>query len=191
MNCSLHRRLAVTATSLLLSSILTISAQAHEAHVHGVGKLDVALDGRTLSLHLDSPLVNLIGFEHAAHSPAERKSAQNMATTLRNAANVFVTSDAAACKVSQVKLVSAAIDPVLLGEAATAPAPGSHEDHDGHADLDADFTFQCAHPERLQTIDVRLFDAFKGFISIDVQLVTAKRQGAARLTPSSSRITLQ
>jgi hypothetical protein len=190
MNClHLPRKLAVTTATLLLSSMLTVSAQAHEAHVHGVGKLDVALDGHTLSLHLDSPLVNLIGFEHAAQSPSDRKSAQNMAATLRNASRVFVTSAAAACKVSQVKLVSAAIDPVLLGEATAAP--DHHEDHDGHADLDADFSFQCDNPERLQTIDVRLFDAFKGFVSIDVQLVTAKRQGAARLTPSSSRITFQ
>ncbi len=182
---------AFAASSLLLFPLLSIPAQAHEAHVHGVGKLDVALDGNTLSLHLDSPLVNLIGFEHTASSPKDRQAAQDMAKALRNAGKIFVTSAAAACTVSQVKLVSAAITPTLLGETASAPKAGAHEDHDGHADIDADFVFQCAAPERLQQIDVKLFDAFKGFVSIDVQLVTPKRQAAAKLTLSSSVINLQ
>lgn len=177
---------AALGSALLLSSALT---QAHEAHVHGVGKLDVALDGKTLSLHLDSPLVNLIGFEHTANSAKDKQAAQDMAKTLRNAASVFVTSPSAECKLSGVQLVSAAIAPALLGEAAGKAA--GHADSDGHADLDADFSFQCAHPEKLQRIDVKLFDAFKGFNSIDVQLVTAKRQGAAKLTPAAASITVQ
>jgi len=171
----------------LLSSSLAL---AHEAHVHGVGKLDVALDGNTLSLHLDSPLVNLIGFEHAANSPKDKQAAQAMARTLRNAAAVFVTTPSAECKLSSVQLDSAAIAPDLLG-GAKASKPAAHDDHDGHADMDADFSFQCAHPERLQRIEVKLFDAFKGFNSIDVQLVTAKRQGAAKLTPAAASIGMQ
>jgi hypothetical protein len=178
---------AAVGSALLLSSTLAL---AHEAHVHGVGKLDVALDGANLTLHLDSPLVNLIGFEHAAKSAKDRQAAQDMAKTLRNAGAVFVASPSAECKLSAVKLVSAAIEPALLGET-SASKPAGAEDHDGHADLDADFSFQCAHPERLQKIDVKLFDAFKGFNSIDVQLVTRKRQAAARLTPSSTSLNIQ
>lgn len=174
-------------TALLLSAA---SAGAHEAHVHGVGKLDVALDGKTLSLHLDSPLVNLIGFEHAARSAKDKQAAQAMAKTLRNADTVFVTTPSAECKLTEVKLISAAIEPALLGEKAAATRAAG-EDHDGHADLDGDFTFQCAHPELLQKVDVKLFDAFKGFNSIDVQLVTGKRQGAAKLTPGSGSLNIQ
>lgn len=172
------------AAALLFSAALV---HAHEAHVHGVGKLDVALDGQTLSLHLDSPLVNLVGFEHAANSAKDKQAVQAMTNTLRNAGAVFVTSPSAECKLNGVKLESAALDPALLGEAAAAK-PAAQADHDGHADLDADFTFRCAHPERLQKIEVRLFDAFKGFNSIDVQLVTSKRQGAAKLTPAANSI---
>jgi len=180
-------RLITALTAALLSSLLS-PAMAHEAHVHGVGKLDVALDGKTLSLHLDSPLINLIGFEHAAKSEKDRQAAKDMAKTLRNAATVFVTSAAAGCTLSSVNLVSAAIDPALLGQSNNAPKTAAHADQDGHADLDADFVFQCAAPEKLQTIDVKLFEAFKGFVSIDVQLVTAKRQSAAKLTSSSSAL---
>lgn len=174
-------------TLLFLSSSFAL---AHEAHVHGVGKLDIALSGKTLSLHLDSPLVNLIGFEHAARSANDKQAAESMARTLRDAATVFVTTPSAECKPAEVKLTSAALAPVLPGNSTrdNTPAP---QDHDGHADLDADFTFECSHPERLTTIDVRLFDTFSGFHRIDVQLVTEKRQRAATLTPGAGRVAVQ
>ena len=182
--------LALSTTLLLTSGF----SQAHEAHVHGLGKIDIALDGSTLSMHLDSPLMNLVGFEHAAKSAGDRQAIQNMAKVLRNASAVFLTTPAAQCSSSSVKLVSAAITPTLLGEntkdktaasgADQASKPGKNE----HADLDADFIFQCTYPERLKAIDVKLFDAFKGFNSIEVQLVTPKRQAAAKLTPTSSSI---
>ena len=178
---------ALTAALTLLSPAFT-PAMAHAAHVHGVGKLDVVLDDKTLSLHLDSPLINLIGFEHAANSDKDRQAAKDMAKTLRNAAAMFVTSAAAGCTVSSVNLTSAAIEPALLGQSNSAAKAAGHADEDGHADLDADFVFQCAAPEKLQAMDVKLFDAFKGFVSIDVQLVTAKRQAAAKLTAASSSL---
>ena len=180
-------KLAVLTAALALSSAILIPAMAHEAHVHGIGKLDIALDGKTLSLHLDSPLVNLVGFEHAASSAPERQAAKDMAHTLRNAVKLFLTNSAAACTLSTVKLASSTIEPALLGEPASASVAG-HDNHDGHADLDADFVFQCAAPAQLQSLDVKLFDAFKGFVRIDVQLVTSKHQAAATLSPASTKL---
>lgn len=178
-------KLRKMAASLALLSAALSAAVAHEAHVHGVGKLDIALDAHTLSLHLDSPLINLLGFEHAASSAPDRQAAVAMANTLRNAASLFVTNAAAGCTLSSVTLASSAIAPALLGAAATPASRAGHEDHDGHADLDADFVFHCATPARLQSLHVKLFEAFKGFHSIEVQLVTSKRQAGATLTPAS------
>jgi hypothetical protein len=179
-----------TAAFIAFSVFCAAPAGAHEAHVHGVGRLDVALDGNTLSLHLDSPLINLVGFEHPANSAPDKQAVQKMGVQLRSAADIFVTTPAAQCKTVSVKLVSAALDPTLLGEAA-APAGGKPAHANGdHADLDGDFVLQCAHPEKLQGIDVRLFDAFPGFHQIDVQAVTPKRQSAATLKPDAIRISL-
>ncbi|RXZ31084.1 DUF2796 domain-containing protein [Oxalobacteraceae bacterium CAVE-383] len=176
--------------SIAALSIAT-AAVAHEAHVHGVGKLDVALDGSTLSLHLDSPLINLLGFEHAATSAPDRQAAQKMGVQLRAADQVFVTTPAAQCHATAVTLMSAALDPALLGQKpAAADANKKAADHDGHADLDADFVFSCAHPEQLRAIDVKLFDLYPGFHRIDVQAVTPKGQSAATLAPGSSMVAL-
>jgi hypothetical protein len=161
-------------------------AQAHDAHVHGIGKLDVAVEGATLSLHLDSPLANLLGFEHAPKTQKERAAAQQMVKRLRDADRVFVPTAAAACKLESVQLASSALDAALLQTALADKRTEAHEE--GHADLDGDFAFRCAFPERLKSVEVRLFDAFKGFRRLDVQLVTPKKQSAAVLTPAARQL---
>ncbi|HEY4316433.1 MAG TPA: DUF2796 domain-containing protein [Herbaspirillum sp.] len=183
-------RLSFAIAAIATLSIATAAA-AHEAHVHGVGKLDVALDGHTLSLHLDSPLINLLGFEHAASSAPDRQAAQKMGAQLHAAGQVFVATPAAQCRATSVTLLSAALDPALLGQKPMDGKAGtSTADHDGHADLDADFTFNCAHPEQLRAIDVKLFDLYPGFHRIDVQAVTPMGQSAATLAPGAIVIAL-
>src|SRR5580765_5971727 len=183
------RQIAAAFSFALLLLPAAAPATAHEAHVHGIGRLNVVLDGKMLSLHLDSPLDNLIGIEHVVDSAKDRQAAQDMARTLRNAAAMFVTTPSATCKLSSVQLTSAAIEPALLGETASNKT-GLHADQGSHADLHADFHFQCAQPGQLQRIDVKLFDAFERFDRIDVQLVTPRRQGATTLTPAASGIFL-
>lgn len=162
-------------------------AIAHEAHVHGLGKLDMAIDGAQVMLHLDTPLMNLLGFEHAAKSPKDRSAVQNMALKLRDSGRIFVTTPAAECRPASIKLVSNALDPILLGEPST-PAAKTAPMRSEHADLNADFVLQCVHPDLLKTIDVALFTQFKGFQKIDVQMLTPKKQLAAILRPSTSRL---
>lgn len=170
---------------------MPVSTQAHEAHVHGLGRLDVAIDGNRLLLHLDSPLVNLAGFEHPAIGAQDRATVQAMSRQLRKPAALFVPTPDARCTPQPVALVSAALSPALLdpdGSAksigpATKTVPPSE-----HADMDADFAFVCARPGLLQTLQVRLFERFPGFQRIDVQIVTPQRQSAATLVPGDATI---
>jgi hypothetical protein len=188
MNC--NRFNVILAAGIFALSTLT-PAGAHEAHVHGVGNLDVAIDGNTLTLHLATPLINLLGFEHAANSAPDRQATQKMAAQLHAAGSIFVTTPAAQCKPVSVKLVSAVLGAALLGEApstAAADAQTSPDKHDGHGNLDGDFVFNCAHPEQIKAIDVKLFDLYPGFHSINVQAVTLKGQSAATLAPGSASI---
>lgn len=185
---TLRTRAGLIGCALLL---ITASVHAHEAHVHGVGQLDVAVDGNTLSLHLDSPLVNLIGFEHAAKNAKDKQLVQAMSRDLRAADKLFITSPAAECRLDTVTLNATGIDQTLLGEKSAAGAqPSTHASADGHADLDADFTFRCKQPQQLREIDVRLFKRFTGFQRVAVQVVTPKRQSAATLTPDNTRLNL-
>lgn len=156
----------------------TLTAFAHEpgAHVHGVGKLQVTLDANTLTLGLESPLDNLLGFEHLPRNDQQKAAVRAMADKLKQPATLFVTTPAAQCKVDSVKLESPVLEPAKM------------ESGDGHADLDGEFVFRCAQPAALHDIEVRLFAAFSHLQRLDVEIIGPRGQTAARLTAKQPRI---
>jgi len=159
------------------AAALASTAFAHEpgAHVHGVAKLQVAIDGGTLTLSLESPLDNLLGFEHLPKNEQQRAAVRAMAATLKQPAVLFVATPAAQCQVAAVTLTS----PVLETQAKNA---------DGHSDLDGDFVFRCAQPAALRDIEVKLFAAFPHLQRLDVELAGPRGQTAARLTAKAPRL---
>ncbi len=65
--------LAIAAALLAAAPFLTAQAQQQHAHVHGQLKLDVAVDGPTVVIDMESPLDNIVGFERAPKTDAEKK----------------------------------------------------------------------------------------------------------------------
>lgn len=169
-------RSAAAALALLLTPAALL--RAGEAHRHGVARLDVAVDGTRVSLALDTPLDNLLGFEHAPRNAAERRAADAAVATLRQAAALFRFDAAARCRSSAVELRSAAL---ALGGAAP-PAPGAH------ADLEASYEFTCERaPVQLEHT---LFDAFARLQQLEVQAATAARQSGTTLKRPAARLAL-
>lgn len=156
-----------------------VAAFAHElgAHVHGVATLQIAVDSNTLTLDLSSPLDNLLGFEHAAHTAEQKAAVQRMVASLNQADRLFVPSAAAQCTLQSVQLDS----PVLQRQ----PAQASGERP--HADLDGEFVFTCERGEQLHDLEVKLFAAYPNLHRIDVEIATAHKQAAATLTAAQPR----
>jgi hypothetical protein len=180
---------AVTAALAIASPF----AHAEKAHVHGVAELNVSVERDTLQIALESPLDSLLGFERGPQGKQELDRVRRMASRLREGDKLFVPTPSAGCRLTKVTLVSAVIDPVLLGEAPVAmpaakAARGDDQAGAGHADLDAEFIFHCAQPAALQGLEVKLFGAFPGYRQIRAQVVTGKRQSAARLSPKASTL---
>lgn len=162
----------------LVTSLLTMPAMAGEApHVHGVARLQVAIDGGTLTLNLESPLDNLLGFEHAPHTEQERMAVRAMRERLEQAESVFVPSPAARCQAISVKLESPVLQP------RKQPANGEH------ADLDGEFVFHCQNPGELHALEVTMFRSFPNLRRLDVQIASAHGQSAARLSPQQRSVT--
>jgi len=170
---------------LLLAAALStpLLAAAQHAHEHGAAKLEVSLDGGTLLIALDSPLDNLVGFEHAPRNDKQRAALAKMEENLRAAERLFRLPAAAECKPAGAKLESpypASKD----ANAKAAPAGDAKKDADTHADVEASWEFACAKPAALDSLGAVLFDTFRGMKRIKAQTVTAKGQGAATLTPA-------
>lgn len=183
---------------LSLASAPALVAAA-EAHVHGRAQLNVAIDGNTLTLMLESPTDSLVGFERAPSSDADQAAVAQMKEALEEADKLFLPTPGAGCELESVELHS-----LLLGDATESghedQVDHDHGDHDhgdradhahqeGHADLNGDFAFHCAHPERLHDLEVRLFDAFPRLERVKVAVVAPDGQKAAELTARENRIT--
>jgi hypothetical protein len=166
---------AIAALSLFVAHP-TAQAAPH-AHEHGVAKLSVAVDGNTLTIALDAPLDGFLGFERAPRTDAERKAAADLLVRLRDAGALFKPDAAAGCKAGEVKVEAPVLEPGYKGKGE-------------HADLEAQFSFQCAQPQALRTLDVALFDTFKRLQRIDVQVAGAKGQSKATLKRPARTVTL-
>ncbi len=176
---------------LVTSASLSSPAWATHAHVHGKAKLDVAVDGQILSVHLDSPLESLLGFEHTPNNAAQVQQAREMVAKLRNGSALFALPAAAACQLEQVSIETDALAPSLLDGGTQPPPPpptGAKKEASKHDDLDADYIFRCAHPSALTGMEIQLFQYFPRLHQLKIQVAGPHGQNAATLSPAKTRL---
>jgi len=160
--------------ALLLLATLGIAATAgakEGAHVHGLVRLHVTLEAKTLTVQLEAPLDSLLGFEHRPRTPVQKKAAEALLKQMSDGAMLIRPEVAASCKATTTTVESEALQ-------STKPAAGKQEEH---ADLEASFEFTCEQPEKLTFIEIGLFEAFRRIQKIEVQLATAKGQSKQTL----------
>jgi len=155
------------------------------AHEHGVAKLNVVLDGNTLELELDSPAMNLVGFEHAASSDADKAKVAAVRQQLEQPLKLFGLASAAGCKEDQQALESP-----LFGDAAKAEDDGDeHEKGHMHSDVNAHYQLTCATPEKLTQLDLApLYKAFPATQKINVQLIGPNGQKGVETSPAKAMV---
>jgi hypothetical protein len=170
--------------ALLIAFIATALAGpvgSAPAHEHGVARLDIAVDPGHVMFDLDTPLDNLLGFEHAPRNDAESAKVQGAVALLRAAEALFRIDAAAACKLVATELVSA---PLQLGPPGPGPA------RDGHGDLEGHFEFRCKDGTRAGFVELGLFEAFPALQRIELQVATPRGQLKATLRRPASRVAL-
>lgn len=158
------------------------------AHEHGVGSLNLVVDGNDVSIELNSPADNLLGFEYLPTSDADKAKVKAVRTQLNEAAALFVFPTAAGCSLKEVELNSPLFD-------AVADKPGHDHDHgekakavESHADIQAHFQFTCTQAAQLDQIQVALFSAFPGTERLLLQAIGPKGQQGGELTAAQNLI---
>jgi len=152
---------ALMAAALLLSA----PAIAQHKHVHGEGKLDVAIDKDTITLNLELPLDAAVGFERAPKNDKEKAALAATEKTLNDATALWLPTPAANCAVESVEV---GMPKFTGGE---------------HADVDARYVFRCAAPAALKGVETTIFKQFKRLYRLEAQRVGPTGQGAQRLSP--------
>ena len=127
----------IPATAAVLSAD-KLTAQQQPAHQHGAASLQVSLDGRALQIALDGPADNLLGFEHAPRTEAQKKAVAHAEQQLKQPLQLFATPPAAECRAEPARVE------IKL------PPPGSAETH---SEIEAEWRWDCAKPGALAHLD--------------------------------------
>lgn len=155
------------------SMLLVTPLQAAPPHQHGVATLDVAVERTRITLQFESPLDNLVGFERAPRTDAERKALDAALAKLREPAGLFRIDPAAGCKPA--------------GADVKAPTFTAGE----HSDVDATFTFDCTDATRATHLQTELFGAYARLQRVQVQVALEKGQRGLELRRPAGRIDLR
>ena len=193
------RRLLLALPFALLPLAVAQAADEHDhdhdhehgslgAHEHGVGRLNAVLDGQTLELELQSPAMNLVGFEHAATTDADKAKVAAVRAQLEKPLVLFNLANAAGCVVASQELESP-----LFGD-----KPDADDDHDkdakdehhhDHSEIHAHYQFSCATPGALKTLDLaNIFNTFPATQKIQVQLIGPGGQQGVEVTAKAAAL---
>ncbi|MBI6943904.1 DUF2796 domain-containing protein [Pseudomonas putida] len=187
------RRLLLALPFALLPVVAAYAHDEHDhahgtlaAHEHGVAKLNAVLDGNTLELELDSPAMNLVGFEHSATSDADKAKVAAVRQLLEQPLKLFGLAAAAGCKEDAQELQSP-----LFGDAAKADDDGDEHEHGHqHSDINAHYQLNCSAPEKLTQLDLTpLFKTFPATQKINVQLIGPSGQKGVETSPAKAVVT--
>ncbi|AZD57327.1 hypothetical protein TRE132_58020 [Pseudomonas chlororaphis subsp. aurantiaca] len=195
------RRLLLALPFALLPLAIAHAAEKHDhdhehgslgAHEHGVARLNAALDGQTLELELESPAMNLVGFEHAASTDADKAKVAAVRAQLEKPLALFSLPPAAGCVVAQQELESP-----LFGDKPEdhdedhdeAKEANGHEHHHEHSEIHAHYQFTCATPGALKSLDLAgVFKTFPATQKIQVQLISPSGQQGVEATSKAASL---
>lgn len=150
-----------------------------DAHEHGVGALNIAIDGSTVAMELHAPGADIVGFEYAAKTDADRAAMDNAVATLAKPLDLFTVPSAAGCSVTKASAtLEMSDDDHDHDDHASESKDHDHdehahdEEHATHSEFHAEYMLTCADPSALTDIRFGYFDTFENAKELDVQIVT-------------------
>lgn len=151
-------------TCLLLGlPALTVHAEdnhGHAAHSHGLGVLEIAIEGKTVKGTFEIPMESLLGHEYLPRNAAQKKALADLQAGVTKASYLVSLPVAAECTEKIVKASSAMFE-------------GKKSEH---SDLDVDFEFVCAKPQALTQIEFPVFAKHPRLSSLKVDIAGPKGQ---------------
>lgn len=166
------------------------TVRQEEVHVHGAALLNVVLDQQQLAIELESPAFNIVGFEHKPSSAEQEQAIHTAEATLQDAMRLFALPSDAGCQLAKVDVEWSLADD--HDEEHEQPSTKQKDEHaeDTHSEFHVQYAFQCTAPDRVDGIDVLLFQHFPNMQEIEAQVIGPNGQTALELTPNASRINL-
>jgi hypothetical protein len=199
--------------ALLATPALAQESRQLDSHEHGVGELNIAVDGNTVAMEFHAPGADIVGFEYAAESAEDRAAIDAAVATLARPLDLFIFPAAAECSVVQASAELESEedhdehDEHEEGHDDHAEGHDEHEDdhndahddehedeHDndhadeaGHTEFHAEYTLTCGNLDAISEISFAYFDTFEKARELEVQIIStagAKAYEVERDDPS-------
>ena len=181
---------AVAKMAVLSSPAFAEETRQLDSHEHGVGELNIAVDGDTVAMELHAPGADIVGFEYVAKSIEDRTAIEVAVETLSRPLDLFVMPAAAECRVIQAAAVLE-----------TEKAHEAHDDHEAHENEHSDevthtgfhaiYTLTCRNLVALSEIRFAYFDMFENARELEVQIVSASGAQAFEVGRDSPTLDLR
>ena len=174
--------------SLLLSALVTVSVAEEtrqvDKHEHGVGELNIAVEGNSIDLEFMIPGADIVGFEYKAKSEADIALVNDALIKFDEFNNIFSIPSASNCN-----LVEADIS-INQGDnhkdehnhdehedEHDHDDHGEHDDHDehdeeAHNEFVAHYSFNCGNIKEIDRISFPYFTTFPNSGELEVQFVS-------------------
>src|SRR5690606_8831108 len=157
------------------------------AHVHGIATVNIAVEGGTLVVVLETPAANVTGFEHVPSSDAARELVARVATRL-GTGEAFTPDPRAGCELQSAEVDSALLDAPEHRHGHDDHAHDDDQGADAHADFEAILSWNCTRPEVLAAVRINLFEMFDGFDTITVNVAAPSGQSRTEATAGSPSV---
>ncbi len=187
--------LLIAAASLAAAPLAGQQIRQAAKHVHGEVTLNLALENDLLSVELEVPAINVVGFERAPRDATEQQAVRDAAAWLGAGRSLLGVPAAAGCR-----RVAASVDAprwdARSGEADEHDHDHAHEHDDGehktgHADYRATASFRCSNPAALAWVEVWALRRLREVTGCTVNVVTPTVQRSVRTVRADERIALR
>ena len=169
---------------LLPSLIYAQTDREQDAHDHGAGSLNIAIEETSVYIEFEAPWDNLVGFEHAPKNAEQTQLVEAALATLQTPGDLFAFNDAD-CNIEDVSIEHSMKHGEEHGE-----EHGDADHDDTHSSLFAVYSFNCADTTSLYSLDVAIFAVWERFEELDVQLIGPTGAASMELTADNPRVNL-
>jgi len=179
------RNLLLSSLSVALALVSSTLA-AQSVHVHGEGRINIAIEGNQIFMELEFPGADIVGFEHKARSSDEKAAVISAIAQLGDP--MLLMRFNADCKVLHA---SAGIEGEEHDEHEEHEEHAGNDEHDEHGAFVANYEFECADIASLGSIEFTYFKQFDNAQSLDIVLIDASGQSQVEIDRASPVLQLK
>ncbi|OIQ32896.1 MAG: hypothetical protein BM562_03940 [Alphaproteobacteria bacterium MedPE-SWcel] len=213
-----HILLALAATSVGVPAMAQ-DAREMDAHVHGVSTAEIAIEHGKVEITILSPGIDVVGFEYAATSAADKDAVEAAIRSMLTPENIVTLPAAAGCRLTEVLVHLEGGEPDHGDADAHMEEDQDHDTHAGDDDHDHDhgheehaqdqrdhedqmsegqhsefhlsYAFACEDEDALTSVGFPFFDRFENAQEIEAQYITETAAGQAEIGRDAPELTLE